>query len=209
MRRPRTSEELERAKDRIIDAALAIIVEEGFPCLTMRRLASRLHMSAPNLYNFFASKDEIYITIVIKGFRMLQEELERAASGASTPEEKARAMIEAYVDFGTKNSPYYDIMFTMPTPKYKDYQGTPYEKLSEVEYRISMDIAGLAAQTLRELSRGGVQKDEDLTHDLVHIWCLVHGMVSLANSNIIGYVASDVKAAYQRIVDDIVERYRG
>jgi hypothetical protein len=31
-------------------------------------------------------------------------------------------------------------MFTYPTPKYNDYVGTALEKLSEVEYRISMEI---------------------------------------------------------------------
>lgn len=207
MKRSRTPEEIERIKDRIIEAALAIIVEEGFPSLTMRRLASRLHMSAPNLYNFFRSKDEIYITIVIRGFKKLHETLLDAAHKGKTPEEKARALLEAYILFGTTNAPYYDIMFTMPTPKYKDYVGTPYERLSEIEYRISMDIADLALKVLKELKGSLGASQDDLVYELVRIWCLVHGMVSLANSRIIGYVAADIDESYRRIVDDIIGQY--
>jgi AcrR family transcriptional regulator len=210
MRRPRTSEEIDRIRERIIEAALAIIVEEGFPCLTMRRLAYRLRMSAPNLYNFFKSKDEIYISIVIRGFKMLHGDLERAMATGGTPQERAYAMLDAYLKFGLSYRSYYDIMFTMPTPKYRDYVGTPYEKLSEVEYAISMDIAALAAKAIRELRGEGEGADasgDDPTRDIVRVWCMVHGMVSLANSNIIGYVAPDFEDTTRRIMRDLVEEY--
>ncbi|HPC46678.1 MAG TPA: TetR/AcrR family transcriptional regulator [Deltaproteobacteria bacterium] len=207
MKRPRSPEEIERIKGRIIDAALAIIVEEGFPCLTIRRLASRLHMSAPNLYNFFKSKDEIYITIVIRGFQMLHDELVRASETGPGPAERARAMLEAYIAFGTSNQAYYDIMFTLPTPKYRDYVGTPYERLSEAEYRISMEIAALATQALRDIKGGEGLSEEELAYDIVRIWCMVHGMVSLANSRIIGYVAPDIEESHARIIDDLINHY--
>lgn len=208
MKQPRTSEELERIRERIIEAALSIIVEEGFSCLTMRRLASRLHMSAPNLYNFFKSKDEIYISIVIKGFQMLYDELAMASGSSSSAAEKAHSMLDAYVRFGMTNKSYYDIMFTMPTPKYNDYVGTPYEKLSEVEYKISMDIAKIAVEALKELRRGETPaSDDDVLHDIIKIWSMLHGMVSLANSNIIGYVAVDIEKTHNRIIDEIVDHY--
>lgn len=208
MKQPRTSEELERIRERIIEAALSIIVEEGFSCLTMRRLASRLHMSAPNLYNFFKSKDEIYISIVIKGFQMLYDELASASSSSSSAAEKAHSMLDAYVQFGITNKPYYDIMFTMPTPKYNDYVGTPYEKLSEVEYKISMDIAKIAVETLKELRRDESQaNDDEVIHEIIKIWSMLHGMVSLANSNVIGYVAVDIEKTHNRIIDEIVDHY--
>jgi len=208
MKQPRTPEELERIRERIIEAALAIIVEEGFSCLTMRRLASRLHMSAPNLYNFFRSKEEIYISIVIKGFQMLYDELALASGSSTGAAGKAHAMLDAYVRFGMTNKSYYDIMFTLPAPKYNDYVGTPHEKLSEVEYKISMDIARIATDTLRDLRGAGFRgSEEDVLHDVVKIWSMLHGMVSLANSNIIGYVASDIEKTHSRIIDELIDQY--
>lgn len=208
MKQPRSSEELDRIRERIIEAALAVIVEDGYTSLTMRRLGTRLHMSAPNLYNFFKSKDEIYISIVIKGFQMLYDEMARASKSSSGRAERAHAMLEAYVRFGMTNKYYYDIMFTMPTPKYNDYVGTPYEKLSEVELKISMDIARLGVDAMKGLRKGSPKlSDEDVLHEIIKIWSTLHGMVSLANSNIIGYVATDVEKTHNRILDEIIDQY--
>ncbi len=36
---------------------------------------------------------------------------------------------------------------------------------------------------------------------------MLHGMVSLANSNIIGYVASDIEKTHSRIIDELIDQY--
>jgi len=209
MKPPRSDREIDLIREGIIDAALAIIVEEGFSSLTMRSLASRIRMSAANLYNYFRSKDEIYISIVINGFHMLKEDMDRAYGTSRSPAKRARAMMEAYVGFGVKNKAYYDIMFTRPTPKYNDYVGTPYEKLSAVELKISMDIAALAMTGLNDLWKKKEQlSDEEKAHHVVKIWSLLHGLVSLTNSNIIGYVAHDMDRTAARIIDEIIEQYK-
>lgn len=46
-------------RQRIIDAALAIIDAEGLAALSTRRLARELRVQAPSLYNHFATKEEI------------------------------------------------------------------------------------------------------------------------------------------------------
>ena len=209
MKKARNSTELERIRERIIEAALAIIVEEGFPSLTMRKLGNRLHMSAPNLYNFFQSKEEIYISIVIKGFQMLYDELERSCLSNPDPASRAHALIDAYVNFGITNKAYYDIMFTRPFPKYNDYVGTPYEKISAIEYKISMDIVKIATDALKGLKKDSQKiAADDLVHGIVKIWSMLHGMVSLANSNIMGYVTPDLKKTYSRITNELIEQYR-
>jgi AcrR family transcriptional regulator len=209
MKKTRSSADIERIRERIIEAALAVIVEEGFPSLTMRRLGSRLHMSAPNLYNFFQSKEEIYISIVIKGFQMLYDELERSCLSNPDPATRAHALIDAYVDFGITNKAYYDIMFTRPTPKHNDYIGTPYEKISAIEYKISMDIVRIAMDALKGLKKDSQKiATDDLVHGIVKIWSMLHGMVSLANSQIMGYVTHDLDKTYRRITNELIEQYR-
>ncbi len=46
-------------RERIVEAALALIDEEGLEALTMRRLAGRLGVQAPSLYNHVRSKEQI------------------------------------------------------------------------------------------------------------------------------------------------------
>lgn len=209
MKIPRSDREIDRIREGIIEAALAIIVEEGFSSLTMRSLASRMRMSAANLYNYFGSKDEIYISIVVNGFRMLKENMDRAYRTGLSPAARARAMMEAYVCFGVKHKAYYDIMFTRPTPKYNDYVGTPYEKLSAGELQISMDIAALAMTALNDLWKKKEQlSDDEKAHHVVKIWSMLHGLVSLTNSKIIGYVAHDTDRTRLRIIDEIIGQYK-
>lgn len=47
------------SRDRIRDAALAIIDESSLPAVTMRRLAERLGVQAASLYTHFPNKDEV------------------------------------------------------------------------------------------------------------------------------------------------------
>lgn len=47
------------SRDRIVTAALALIDEEGLNALSTRRLAAKLGVSGPSLYNHFATKEAI------------------------------------------------------------------------------------------------------------------------------------------------------
>lgn len=209
MKTARSENEVMRVREKILEGALDIIVNEGFDALTMRHLASGIGMTAPNIYNYFSNKDELYITIVIRGFEMLQSELKNAYKDARDDVARVKAMIDAYLRFGIERPRYYDIMFTRPTPKYNDYIGTPFEKLSETEFNISMEIAKLAMK-----AAGSVLKmdpgDEAVQLRVIHIWSLLHGMISLYNSHIISYVAEKAEEVYSKLIsefmDDLTEK---
>lgn len=205
MKKPRSKKEIEKIRGRILAKALDIIVKNGFSSLTMRAIAGKTGMSAPNIYNYFSGKDEIYITLVIQGFEMLYKKLEQAADPANDPIIQAKAMIQAYLCFGMENPGHYDIMFTLTTPKYDDYVGTPFEKLSEVEYRISMDIALLAQKTVQSVMTDSMD-EQFIQHRVVAVWALLHGMVSLHNSKVVSYVVTDMETAYAKIVDEILDQ---
>ncbi|MDV7401519.1 helix-turn-helix domain-containing protein, partial [Arthrospira platensis SPKY1] len=75
MRPVRPRQEVEALKQNILNTALKIITQEGFDSLTMRRLGRELGMTAPNLYNYYRSKDEIYMTLMLQGFMQLKQAL--------------------------------------------------------------------------------------------------------------------------------------
>ena len=203
MKKARREKEVEQVRQAILEGALEIIVKEGFDSLTMRKLAKRIGMTAPNIYNYFSGKDALYISIVIKGFEMLHAVLAEAYSSANDSIVRARAMIEAYIRFGMEKPRYYDIMFTRPTPKYNDYIGTPHEALSEIEYRISMEIADLALRAT-EAVLGRSDDTERTQMRVIQFWSLLHGMVTLHNSQVVSYVAGDTEAMYQKIVSELI-----
>ena len=117
MKKTRNVNEIKNVQGRILEAALDTIVQEGYPALTMRRIASKIGMTAPNIYNYYKSKDEIYISLVIQGFEILQRALMSVCNAHEKPIERAAALARAYINFGLRHSSYYDVMFTYATPK--------------------------------------------------------------------------------------------
>ncbi len=210
MKKSRSPAAVEEIRRKILDAALSLISAEGFSALTMRALAKRLDMSAPNLYNFFASKDEIYITLVIQGFTLLHETMQKAAKENADPLERGRAMALAYLDFGMNQPAHYEIMFTSRTPKHDDYVGTPLESLADIELDLSMKVAGLATQAAAGIAAARpTATPVDVADGVIHVWSLLHGMVSLRNSGVMAYVATDPPSAYHRVLDGFRALYSG
>ncbi len=208
MKKPRDIKTIKNIQERILEAALDIIIQEGFPALTMRRIASRIGMTAPNIYNYYTSKDELYISLVIKGFEMLHRELMAVYDAHENPVERGEALARAYIDFGMKHSSYYDIMFTYPTPKYDDYVGTPLEKLSEIEYRISMDIVTLAFNAVKSLLGEDLAgDDEKVQMYFIAAWSMLHGMISLYNSKVVRYTMKDTDAMYQKLITEFLQLF--
>lgn len=206
MKKTRDINTIKDIQERILGAALDIIVQEGFPALTMRRLASKIGMTAPNIYNYYKSKDELYISLVIRGFEMLRRELTSVYDKHDDPVERGAALARAYINFGLKHSSYYDIMFTYPTPKYDDYVGTPLEKLSEIEYKISMDIVALAMKAVTALTdKKNAPDDQKIQMRFIAAWSALHGMISLNNSKVVQYTVQDSEAIYEKIISEFLQ----
>ncbi len=204
MKRARSPQEIERIRESILDQALDIIVHQGLDGLTMRTLAARTNMTAPNLYNYYSGKDELYLSIVVKGFEMLYGALEGACAKHADKTARAKAMIQAYVDFGLNQPRYYDIMFTLPTPKHNDYIGTPHEALSATEYRISMKIIDLVGTVVNDIFEDNGDADI-LQRRIIQVWGLLHGMISLHNSTVVSYVADNINHVYSDIINELAD----
>lgn len=138
-----TREAIETMRIRILDTALDIIIEEGFGNLSVRKLASRLGVTATTIYNYYTNKDEINLMIRIRGFEKLYDLLQKRSAPFDDIEARLKAMIRAYVEFGLNHPSYYDIMFNLHTPKYLDYVGTEIETLAhrEKQKRVEMSCS--------------------------------------------------------------------
>src|SRR5205823_3430702 len=59
--------------DAILDAALDLFVERGYPDATMDELAARLGTSKRTLYQHFPSKEELAVNLVVRAMRLALE----------------------------------------------------------------------------------------------------------------------------------------
>jgi AcrR family transcriptional regulator len=67
-RHERDHEAVERA---ILDAARDLFVSEGYPSVSIRKIAERIEYSPAALYAYFPSKDDIFLALADEGFRLL------------------------------------------------------------------------------------------------------------------------------------------
>ncbi|MFA6013350.1 MAG: TetR/AcrR family transcriptional regulator [Desulfobacteraceae bacterium] len=204
----RAPEEVDAVKQKILETALDLMCEDGFDSLSMRKLASRVGMTAANIYNYYENKDELYLVIQTNGFRMLVERFTEIAGFSCGHGDKIRQMMRAYVDFGTDNPDYYEIMFSRNTPKFTDYRGTPMEAAATIEKQTALKVADIACRTLLEFRNAGSMISDDDAHYLTILaWSTLHGIVNLYNSRVLQETTDDADRFIERFLDDLIRHF--
>lgn len=113
---PRVQRNREAATQTILDAARAIMREEGVAALTMQGLARRMGMRAPSLYNYFSSKMDIYDVLFQLGITMYDTHLQEALKTSKHAHDEIRIVIESYMSFALENPELYQLCFERPVP---------------------------------------------------------------------------------------------
>jgi AcrR family transcriptional regulator len=198
---------VEAIRERILKEALFIINKDGYANLSMRKLALRLGFTAKTIYNYYSNKDELYLMVLIKGFQELTEQFRAAYLSSENPVEKMRSAVHAYVRWGIENKHYYNIMFSMDTPKYTDYVGTKMEGVADQQNRIALQVAEIGTSILTEVAlyNGSISTDE-VPYRLLHVWSTLHGMVSLYISRVTLEVW-DLQGAIDRILEEALRPF--
>jgi AcrR family transcriptional regulator len=194
---PRQPDEIESIKNQIVDHALSIIAAEGYENLSMRKLADRIGVSAKTLYNYFESKDEIYLHLINLGFTVLKNHMLNAIQGVEDPVDKARAICKAYLAFGLKNPHYYNIMYSMSLPKHDTFKGTPLEKLADIPFNKSERLRELAVGIIYDVLKiKGDFPKEAAEIKMLHIWAALHGLASIYvfGTSFLDWLKTDEKA---------------
>jgi AcrR family transcriptional regulator len=169
----------------------------------MRKLGERIGCSAKTIYNYYSSKEEIYIRVLTKGFELLNHLAHEAVDGIIDPAIRLRTLAEVYVTFGFENPYYYNIMFNWDVPKYKDYVGTVLEQAAFEEKETAFLFAKTAEQTVAELC-GSEELSDELPCRIVKLWSGLHGIVSLSNSHGIDEYIADKDRAVAWVVDRLI-----
>ena len=106
---PRPAPDLDLRRDRIVQAARELAGSEGWPAVTMRRLATDIGVTQPVLYSAFAAgRQAVVDAVAISGFTAIAEALE-----AADPEPLPR--MRAYLEFAAAQPHVYEAMFSMPS----------------------------------------------------------------------------------------------
>jgi AcrR family transcriptional regulator len=105
---PRPAPDLNLRRDQVIHTARDVAESDGWPAVTVRRLAGELGVTQPVLYSAFASRQAIIDAVALRGFSDLA-----AALAAADPSPRAR--MGAYLDFAAAHPRLYEAMFSLPS----------------------------------------------------------------------------------------------
>lgn len=75
----------------IFAAAREVIVERGFDAAKMDEIAARAGVGKGTLYNFFASKEELFLQLVLDHFERIRDMVDRESEGLDDPWQELEA----------------------------------------------------------------------------------------------------------------------
>ncbi|MCX8253603.1 MAG: helix-turn-helix domain containing protein [Beijerinckiaceae bacterium] len=165
---------------RIVAVAESVAEAEGWPAVTIRRLANEIEYSQPVLYSHFANRDAIVAAVALDGFHRLANVLRESAATAGTTRAAALAAASAYLAFAGRHPALYEAMFTLPTPLRFAHAETPPE--------LTAAFAALAAASAPDTD------DDDDAHTET-FWAALHGLAELERSGRIRVAAREERLA--------------
>jgi len=96
-------EKYEKRLSSILKAASKVIAKDGFDGASVRNVAAKGKIGLSGIYYYFESKDEMLYAIQQHAFSTLVDSLKEKLKGASTPEQKLKAVLDNHFEFFVNN----------------------------------------------------------------------------------------------------------
>lgn len=90
-------------RERVMEAALRMFLQRGYPGTSMKALAQELGISAPALYWYFASKEDLYISVIDTAMQDFVTHVRRSIT-ETDPVLKLGQMVRAHVTWQLQQS---------------------------------------------------------------------------------------------------------
>jgi AcrR family transcriptional regulator len=142
----------------MVAAAERLFSERGYHGVSMDEIATASGITKPMLYEYFGSKEGLFLACVERARGRLFEEIASAVRGADEAEAALRAGVEAFLRFADEQRETWTVLFG---------EGG---RFNETASAIRAEQAGLIAQLLRELPGWEREPDAEELDALAHIF---------------------------------------
>ena len=157
-------------KQRIVDASVELIREQGVRAISFREVARRAGVSHQAPYHHFKNHQGILRAIAEEGFAGLAAHMEAAAATHPDPLDQLTAAGFAYVEFGCTHVGHLRVMFDHALHSADDPE-LPLEE-SQLPYQVLRRLAHAA----HAAGYGASMAPQALVEVC---WCAVHGLATL------------------------------
>ncbi len=97
----RSEHSLEQIKEMVLNAAESIVIEQGFPALTMRKIAREMGYTVGSIYMVFAGMGDLLIHMKARTLDDLAAQLMPVLDCAT--EHRIEALAKAYLNYAARN----------------------------------------------------------------------------------------------------------
>ncbi len=170
--RDRNREEMKAA---ILDAARAVMREEGVAALNLHEVARRVGVRAPSLYEYFPGKMAIYDALFRMGIRLFAERMNHFPGSADSFWARVQAMLENYMAFAQEYPELYQLVQERPVPGFVPSE----ESMEESRRLLTMGDALVA----KGIERGSVALGIPVSQARDLFLAMMHGLTALHMAN--------------------------
>jgi AcrR family transcriptional regulator len=172
----RRAREKEAVRQRILDAAGKLFVEEGYQNVSIRKIAERAEYSPATLYLYFKDKDELLGNLCAATFEELIDAMEELKAKQLPPLEALREAMRYYIQFGVDHPNHYLITFAQRREPHPTPEGAAHFEEASTAGLAAFD--GLRQVVKQCMDSGDIPAGHlDTTTQLV--WMFLHGVASL------------------------------
>jgi AcrR family transcriptional regulator len=200
----RREREKQQRKNDIVEAAEALFSEKGFKATTMQEISERVELSKGTIYLYFKSKEELYLSVCVKGVAEFGEDLEAAARAAGGLEDVIRAVYIAYIRHSLEKPAIFRVLRDTFIEQVR--QNLSHETIEEISGYIKGWLE-LESGLLEEgIERGIFRQDLDAYGFSLTAWRMSTGLIELALLKEPGVVEhEDLDRFLQQSIDLIID----
>ena len=170
---------LSASAERLVETAQAVLAEAGIDGLSLRAVARRAGVSHGAPLRHFDSFSALRSEVAGRGFRALEEAIDKAAAqvpGASSPFRRLEAAARAYVAQAVAHPGLFSLMFRQElldtgSPAYTRSAGAAFDQL---------------VRHVRAAQEAGFAPGREPRALAASLWALVHGIATLWSQGALG-----------------------
>jgi AcrR family transcriptional regulator len=219
---PRRERIRNETSNEIMAIARKQIAEQGAVALSLRAIARDMGMTAPAIYRYFPSRDDLLTALILDTYNRLADTLEKAVSELAEDDFRGRflAFSHAYRDWAVANPQDYMFIFTTSVPGY-DAPDEVTRPAAARSMQVFIDLLRQGMQAGIIKSRVVVSPSEGLQRAIAEAeqryghanstllvglrgWSRLHGLITLEIFNHLEPVIGDVSDLYNLEVMELL-----
>ena len=153
-------------KQELISCAFRLCEKYGYETLSMRSIAKESGVSQTAPYRHFDTKESLYASVAMEGFKKLSAATNLDTSKKVTKKDLVEKGVN-YINFGLEHANTYDLMFGTAVGDFSNYPEL-------------LDCANDTYENMRlSFSKLSNDPEEVIAYKCVTLWSMLHGLVGI------------------------------